>query len=587
MAQELEAQTARPNTDAAAGGPVTAQGGTAAAVGNGGAPLLGGILPPAVAGRLEGLRTFGAPRIAALGLVALAFAAFFAFIINRSLEERYTLLYANLDLAASQEIVQRLEALGVPYRLSGGGDAVMVPSSEALRLRMSLAEEGLPGGGVVGYEIFDSADPFGTTEFLSNVNLKRALEGELARTIASMKGVRSARVHLVQPKRELFQRERTKPSASVFLSLRVPGGIDRREIAAVRHLVAAAVPGLDARGVTVLDDGGNLLARAEDEGTAGYLMDEADAYRTGLEDRLKRKVVSLLERTVGPGRVDAQVTAALDFDEVTLTEETYDPEGQVVRSTQTIEEQREANERDGQNGVSVANNLPAERGQQAGANDTSQEQSNRVEETVNYEVSRTVRNQRMRGGRVERLSVAVQVDGVYAPGEDGTLVFKPREASELEELETLVRSALGLNEERGDTVSIVSRQFVTPEPEAAPEEGFLDRSTSYMVELAEPLILLLVTILVLLFGVRPMLKRLFPEPAAAAPAAIETTGLLTRAGEGGQRDAAEQGPEGDGKVQLQNVNGHVEAGLLQDAIGLVQGQPDDAVRIIREWLGNA
>ena len=260
MAQELEAQTARPNTDAAAGGPVTAQGGTAV-VGNGGTPLLGGILPPAVAGRLEGLRTFGAPRIAALGLVALAFAAFFAFIINRSLEERYTLLYANLDLAASQEIVQR------------AGDARRSLPPERRRRRRdgavqrgaALAHEPRRGGpaggaGVVGYEIFDSADPFGTTEFLSNVNLKRALEGELARTIASMKGVRSARVHLVQPKRELFQRERTKPSASVFLSLRVPGGIDRREIAAVRHLVAAAVPGLDARGVTVLDDGGNLLA---------------------------------------------------------------------------------------------------------------------------------------------------------------------------------------------------------------------------------------------------------------------------------------------------------------------------------------
>ena len=584
MAQELEARTVGPNTDTAAGGPVAAHGGTAAAVGGSNLPLLGGILPAAVAGRLEGLRTFGAPRIVALGLVALAFAAFFAFIINRSLEERYTLLYANLDLTASQEIVRRLETLGVPYRLSGGGDAVMVPSSEALRLRMSLAEEGLPGGGVVGYEIFDSVDPFGTTEFLSNVNMKRALEGELARTIASIKGVRSARVHLVQPKRELFQRERTKPSASVFLSLRVPGGIDRREIAAVRHLVAAAVPGLDARGVTVLDDGGNLLARAEDEGTAGYLMDEADAYRTSLEDRLKRKIVSLLERTVGPGRVDAQVTAALDFDEVTLTEETYDPEGQVVRSTQTIEEQHEANERDGQNGVSVANNLPAERGQQAAANDTSQEQSNRVEETVNYEVSRTVRNQRMRGGRVERLSVAVQVDGVYAPGEDGTLVFKPREANELDELETLVRTAIGLDEERGDTVSIVSRQFVTPEPEAAPEESFLDRSTSYIVELSEPLILLLVTILVLLFGMRPVLKRLFPEPVAA-----EVSGLLTQAGEGigGDADAGdrqETAGTGTGGVQIENIDGHVEAALLRDASGFVQSDPDGAVRIIREWM---
>ncbi|MCB1882448.1 MAG: flagellar M-ring protein FliF [Geminicoccaceae bacterium] len=559
----------------------------------GGRPLgpMAGNLPAVVARPLVQIQALGGRRIVALGLVALAFAAFFAFLIGRALETRYTLLYADLDLGASQEIVRRLEALGVPYRLGGAGDSVFVPSEEALRLRMSLAEEGLPGGGTVGYEIFDNADPFGTTEFLSNVNLKRALEGELARTIGSMRQVRSARVHLVQPKRELFQREKTKPSASVFLSLRVAGGLDRREIGAIQHLVASSVPGLDAKGVTILDDAGDLLARGGQDAADGLLMDEADDYKVSLEERLKRKVVTLLERTIGRGRVDAQVTALVDFDEVTTTQETYDPEGQVVRSTQTVEEQRDASEKAAKEGVSVANNLPAERNQQAGGGDASQEQTNRTEETVNYEVSRTVKNQLKRGGRIERLSVAVQVDGVYAPATDGTLAFQPRDAQELAQLETLVRTALGLDEERGDTVSILSRQFIAVEPEAAPEETLLDFSRADLLGLVEPAVLLVVSILTLLFGVRPLLRRLLPEQEKASLETVATTGseLSTLAGDappaalaaGDAPGAAGEQPEG---MVLQNIEGRVHAALVQDVTGLIQSRPEDAVGVIRGWL---
>ena len=580
MVQEIEAGLARPEAgrDAAEGSLVPVAGGLPSQV--------GGSLLAVAAGPLAQVQALGARRIVALGLVALAFAAFFAFVVGRALETRYTLLYAELDLGASQEIVRRLETLGVPYRLGDAGDSIFVPSEEALRLRMSLAEEGLPGGGTIGYEIFDSADPFGTTEFLSNVNLKRALEGELARTIGSMRQVRSARVHLVQPKRELFQREKTKPSASVFLSLRVAGGLDRREIAAIQHLVASSVPGLDAKGVTILDDAGDLLARGGEDAADGLLIDEADDYRVALEERLKRKIVTLLERTIGQGRVDAQVSARIDFDEVTTTQETYDPEGQVVRSTQTVEEQRDASEKVAKEGVSVANNLPAERNQQSGSGDASQEQSNRTEETVNYEVSRTVRNQLKRGGRVERLSVAVQVDGVYVPAADGTLAFQPRDAAELRQLETLVRTALGLDEERGDNVSILSRQFVAVEPEAAPEEALFDFSQADLLRLAELAVFLVVSVLTLLLGVRPLLRRLLPEPEKPMlgdrPEALGVTSLGGTPDHAGESDNEE--PEG---MVLQNIDGKVHAALVHDVTGLIQSRPEDAVKVIRDWLAES
>jgi flagellar M-ring protein FliF len=210
------------------------------------------------------LRALGPGRILALGAVAAALLGFFAFVIWRASAPDYTVLFAGLELADSQRLVQRLEEAGVPHRLSAGGDAIMVPADEALRLRMSLAEEGMPLDGTVGYELLDQAGPFGTSEFLANVNLRRAIEGELARSISTLRQVRSARVHIVQPKRELFAREATAavPSASIVLALRGGGELDKRQVAGIKHLVAAAVPGLSPERVTLVDDRGTLLAQA-------------------------------------------------------------------------------------------------------------------------------------------------------------------------------------------------------------------------------------------------------------------------------------------------------------------------------------
>ncbi len=551
------------------------------------------------------LQRLGIERIVALVVTILALIGLFAFIVVRAVEPRYTLLYAGMALDDTRTVTTRLDAMGVAYRLSAQGDAVLVPADRVLELRMALASDGLPGGGVVGYEIFDSADSFGTTEFLSNVNLKRAMEGELARTIQSLRAVRSARVHLVQPRRELFRRDTAPASASVFLAVG-PGGLGRGEIAAIRHLVAAAVPGLEANRITVADDQGRLLARGGEGGDALGALDDTEGYRSLFEARLQEKILQLLERSLGPGRVEAQVTAELDFDSTTTTEEIFDPERQVVRSTQIVDETTDLDERQPSDRVTVANNLPGGAADETAA--TSREQRARSEETINYEISRIVRNQTRRGGRLERLSVAVQVDGTYRTGEAGEVVFEPLSAAELGELEQLVRSAVGLDESRGDTLSIVSRRLAMPEPMAGTPAPLLGLERADWLRLGEIGGLALLALLVLLLGVRPLLRKLATPVAAAAddPRAprlltgpdgkqllvhmpggqmvrIDERGRPMLVGPDGEPLPVEPEPEAE-RISLKHIEGSVNASMLGEMSELVKTRPEDAIRVIRTWL---
>lgn len=551
---------------------------------------------PAAAGLLAALRSLGPGRIAALGLVVLALAAFFTWVIGRTLQAPMTLLYGEMTLTDTRELVEKLEARGIPYRLASGGTALMVPADQALRLRMEMAEEGLPGGGLVGYEIFDRGDPLGSSDFLTDVRLKRALEGELARTIATLRMVRAARVHLVQPPRSLFERERREPSASVVLALRRQGAMEPRQIQGIRQLVAAAVPGLDAARVTILDDQGTLLARGTEAGSASFAASEAQELRAAQENRLKQKIVQLLERTVGPGRVDAEVSVELDLDEISTTAETFDPDGQVVRSTSSIEEQDERQEAGAEGAVSVAGNLPTG-DVAAGGEAGGRERSNRTEETVNYEISRTLRNQTRRGGTVRRISIAVQVDGFYREEPDGSRSYAPREPAELEQIAALVRSAAGLDEERGDIVEVVSRRFVVPEAAGPlPDPGF-ELSREELWRLAELVALMVSSLAVAWLGLRPLLRHLLPAPppppapAVLAPAATQAA----LPGPDGQ-DPAEADerrpaqPSGAGEaaeqalLRLAGVEGRVKGSLVREVTELIGRHPDETTRVVRNWL---
>ena len=537
------------------------------------------------------LRTLGPARLLALGATGIGLLAFFAFLVLRLAEPEYTLLYGSLEFEDSAEITRRLEGLGVPFRLLDDGSAILVPTDRALRLRMTLAEEGLPRGGTVGNEIFDQVSALGTTNFLANVNLRRALEGELARTIASLADVGAARVHLVLPRRELFRRDQVEPSASITLRMLGSRRLDRRQVQAVQHLTAAAVPGLSPERITLVDDQGTLLARGGEADPDGVVPSQMEEFREAYEARLEHSIEQLLAHSLGAGRVDAEVSAELDFDRVTLTEETYDPDGQVVRSTQTVEEETEAAERDDDDAVTVGNNLPNLGADAAAAARTSSESTVRTEETVNYEISRTLRNHVQMGGRVHRLSVAVLVDGRRVPGEGGELTYQPLDDEELAEIASLVRSAIGFDQERGDSVEVRSMAFTSPPAEALAEAGpWLDLTKHDLMRLVEILVLGAIGLLLILLVVRPAMRRLLPsspvpalsgDRAPALPAGIASPALAAPAGQ--PENAKEPDPDAP-RVDIAQVQGRVRADLIKQVRDAIDQAPEDTAAIVRGWL---
>ena len=426
-------------------------------------------------GILQSLLNLGIGRLLTLGAVGFGLLGFFFYLVTRLTAPDFALLYGDLAMNDSGAIVSQLDSLGVPYRLVGNGGQILVPSDQVSRLRLSLAQQGLPSGGSVGYEIFDEADNLGSTRFVQNVNLVRALEGELSRTISELDRVRGARVHLVLPRRELFARKNTEPSASVFLQTSGAARPPQSQVAAIQHLISAAVPGLAPERVAIIDSHGALLASgAEERSEFGYAANQSDQMRRAYEIQIKQTLEQLIGRTVGAGRVRAEVSAVINFDRITSNAEIYDPDGAVVLSTQSIEESLTST--DGEKAVSVGNNLPDGEGGSAGAGNESSEQ--RTEETTNYQNSREVRTHVQEGGKVERLSIAILVDGSYtetidATAEDGETVirtYQPRSEDELAQIATLVRLAVGFDSDRGDTLEVINMQFQEPEPFETPAE---------------------------------------------------------------------------------------------------------------------
>lgn len=287
---------------------------------------------------VQAMRNMGPMRLAVMGTVLLAMIGFFIWVTTKLASPNVELLYGGLSQNDQSSITSSLSSQGVPFEIRNGNE-VWVPADQVSSLRLSLANQGIPGGGTLGYEIFDSTDGLSTTNFMQNVNLVRALEGELARTIESISSVSSARVHLVLPKRELFSRQKQEPSASIVLRMSGGNRLDNEQVLAVQHLVATAVPSLLPNRVSIVDNKGKLLAAGfEDEGDVSVMADKTAQRTRTYENRMARMIEELLEQTVGFGKVRAEVSAELDFDVVNTQEEIYDPDGQVVRSTQTIEQ---------------------------------------------------------------------------------------------------------------------------------------------------------------------------------------------------------------------------------------------------------
>jgi flagellar M-ring protein FliF len=552
---------------------------------------------------LQSLRTLGPARLAAIGGVGLASIAFFAFVVTRLSAPQMALVYGDLDLRDSSQVVAKLDAMNVPYQLRADGTQLFAPADEVARLRMAMAEQGLPHGGSIGYEIFDKGDSLGTSSFQQDMNRLRALEGELARTISSLSAIDTARVHLVLPHRELFSRDQQQPSASIVVKLRGTDRLGKGQIAAIRNLVAAAVPDLHPNRVVIVDTEGTLLARAGGDGEADAAGNSEDL-RSAYESRLGRSVEEMLERSLGPGKARVEVSADMDFDRVTTNTETYDPDGQVVRSTQTVAENSDNGEAAGGQAVSVSTNLPESQANKpatpgqatpapAPAQATTRSKSGRNEETTNYEISKTTKSQVREGGTMRRLSVAVLVDGNYTDGADGKRAYQPRPPEELQQLATLVRSAIGYDEKRGDKVEVVNLRFAVPEePAAAPAAGYFGLGKDDLIRLGESGGLVLAALVVVLLVVRPLLRRVFETlPAGLEP--IPEQRLLPRSSaamalpppdNGGGRAVARSAEEIDQMIDIGQVEGRVRASSVRKVGEIVEKHPEEALSIVRSWM---
>ncbi len=528
-------------------------------------------------GLLEFVNRLGPQRIAAMGAVTLALVAFFVFVIMRVSQPAMGVLFTDLSLQDAGTVIKDLEAKGIRYETRGDGATILVPRADMPRIRMELAGKGLPSGGGIGYEIFDKGDAFSSTSFVQGINHLRALEGELARTIRSIGRVQAARVHLAIPERRLFDRDREAPRASIALKL--AGDLEAGQVRAIRHLVASAVEGLKPERVSIVDERGRLLADgAQGEGgLAGGLVHERQA---GIERRLRGQVEEIVAGIVGAGRSRVQVAAELETNRVETRSDTFDPESRVVRSTQTRAENQVSGNPEG--AVTVGNELPGAGGQ-GGA--SSREASNKNEEIVNYEISRTTRTEVQEGGRLRRLSVAVLVDGVYARNPAGENVYQPRPPEELERIAALVRSSIGFDRNRGDQVEVVNLRFAEPPPTPDFKEpglvaSLLTPSREDILRFVELGVIALLTLIVLLTVVRPMVKQIVAPEARAKADAIS-------AGAAGAGAAAIAGPpDAVGAKLLELTSGHSaeHAASLARVGELARGNAAETVSVLRQWL---
>jgi flagellar M-ring protein FliF len=550
-----------------------------------------------VQGGLEFLKTMGAGRLAAMGAVGVALIGFFAFLIIHLSSETMVPLYTDLDYEDSGAVVQEIEKRGIPYEMRMEGSTILVPESQVLRLRMDLASDGLPTGGGVGYEIFDRGDTLGATSFVQNINHLRALEGELARTIKELGRVSAARVHLVIPERRLFSQDAVSPSASIVIKTR--GAIDAAQIRAIRHLVASAVEGLIPARVAVIDDGGRLLADGsgqDDPGSAGVL----DERQRSIEQQLRMQIENIVSSVVGIDRVRVQVAAQLDFNRVTQTTDEFDPEGRVVRSSQLREENSTSQEANPDGAATIGEELP---GADAQDNATgTNENATTTEEVTNYEISRTTKTEVIEPGQVKRLSVAVVVDGIYTQNADGETVYEPRTQEQLDRIAALVRSAVGFDTERGDTVEVANLRFA-----AAPQGMLLEAEDSLIptftkgdfMRFAELGVLFLLGMLVLLFVARPLVRRIL------APDRLGSGTEMVTAGEAGSDSGSTgetpqlTGPAGATEkanvpvpqtfeaISFAEQIGEVQAQSLKKVGKLIEQNPNEALTIIRNWIHEA
>jgi flagellar M-ring protein FliF len=500
-------------------------------------------------------------KLAGLAVAAVAVLALIGWIATHSAEPM-GLLYAGLDPAEAGRIGQHLDEMKVPYENRGDGTTIMVPASQVGRVRMDLAAAGMPRQGGSGYELLDTQSPMSMTSFMQRVQRLRALEGELARTVTTMDGVKAARVHIVMPERESFARDTPKPTASVAVSMFGPVRLPPRQAMAIRLLVAGAVAGLKQDDVSVLDPSGVVLAADDGDAMASSRWEDMKASR---EQALERTVSSLLEPLIGPGHVKTAVSLEIDASREVSREEKFDPNSQVERSKHTQNDKEATEQAQNDQPVSVGQNVPNQTAATAGDTPAKNVTSNlHSGETVNYELN-SIRSETVREpGELKRLTVAVVVDGTT----DSSGTFHPRSQEELDRIAELVRSAVGFDAKRGDKVTVETMRFIPPS--AAFDDAVETASggsQSWLLPVAGGIVVLLVAgaaVFIMRRRHGPVVDRLNAVIDVAAQAAQEAIAGLAA-------------PE---PLLLTNDENRAAATLNN----IFDTNPEEAVALLRAWI---
>ncbi|MEW6326148.1 MAG: flagellar basal-body MS-ring/collar protein FliF [Thermodesulfobacteriota bacterium] len=474
----------------------------------------------------------------------------------------YEVLYTNLNQDDAASIIAKLKEKKIPYQLEQNGTVITVPRESVHEMRLTLAGEGLPRGGGVGFEIFDKTS-LGTTDFVQKLNYQRAVQGELARTISQFREVEQARVHIAIPRESLFVEEEKKPTASVILKLRGGMPLNNNQVESIVHLVASAVQGLAPEDVTIADIGGKLFYKKSSSDITGPLSTAQLEYQKGIEDSLRKKVEGMLGEVLGPNKAIARVSADIDFQQINITEEKYDPDSAVVRSEQRSEEKSEG-------GSNIPAGIPGVKGSLASKLEGSANLGNKSlyqkeSEITNYEINKINRQVLGPAGSIKRLSVAVMIDGAYkeATAKEGksTRQYLARTQTEMSQFENIVKKAVGFDEARGDQVEVVNIPFAW----GAPEE---DSPASipwqeYLSKIARPLFNIVLVLIFIFFVARPLLRWLL----TSRPEKPVLTGLPASIRE------LEKGALVDFKEAERD-----------QTLQLVQGQPDRAAELVKKWL---
>jgi len=537
----------------------------------------------------EILQRFGTSRVITMAGIGLGLMTFFGYIMVRANQTEMALLYNQIEAAEGGRVLEKLKTMGIPFEVKGDGTQIYAPIDDISRLRMELAQSGMPSGGGVGYEIFDKQDILGTTNALLGINQIRALEGELGKSVQTIQGIQAARVHLVIPKRELFSENKQEPSASVMIRMKGVAVLSATQVQSIRYLVASAVPGLILDQVSIVDDRGNLLARGKDSAETKDNLTVQQTTQREYEQRISRSIEALLDRTLGLNKTRAEVSVDMDFDQVSSTSVLFDPEGQVVKNQIINEEGVSTSEKSASSdAVSIQNSLPVGQEGQGNTGNNNKNQTSNIEENINYEISNTTKTYVKELGTIKRLSIAVMVDGNYKKKDDGTQEYQPRSDEELNKLKDLVKTATGYKEDRGDVVSLVNLKFSEFPQDTIPEKQENPFFGLNLNKLAELSITALVVLIGLFTVVKPFISSLMRTTSSRALSGnseiSSDSSTKIHAEEQSNTNRSTSSKQAQPPINIDHIEGMVNQSSTKKIAELVDRHPEEAVSIIRSWM---